>query len=234
MTALLSLFIGLAVFGAGVTLVDILGFLGHGQEEGDADAHADADADADSEDGGDSDHGDHGDHGEEGIATHSGAGQDHDGSLLAVGSVKARKVARVLGILRTAVYFSLGSGIMGTVAVLTKQGFLPAVLWASISGFLMAAIARGLRMLIRRELDSSIKENEYILQTGEVTIPIEEGQLGKLRLRLYGREAEVFARCESGRLGKGDPALVTGYADGVYTVRAAEALPPPDEQEKKT
>jgi membrane protein implicated in regulation of membrane protease activity len=239
MIGLTIAFIALSVFGVGVTIVDIFGALGHADDssghDGDhGDGHgADHDAghdaghaaiEADSAHGG----GHEGTHDGQGI-DHGGshqdpAGEQHlpalsrgsHGSVMAAGNRGVRNVARLASALRTAVYFSLGAGPMGLFASLRGQGIVETILWAVIAGFLIAVVSRTLRRVVRRDLDSSVHDEDLVGETAEVTVPIAEGLLGKARIKKYGREMEVYVRLASGSAAKGELVRLEERREGEY------------------
>jgi len=197
-------FIALTVFGAGVTAVDLFGVFEHSGQGHDA-GHVS---------GHDAAQGIH-DSGHDGHATghhdHDLVKSDEQGSLLAAGNKNNKYLGRAIGALRATVYFCLGAGPMGWIALACGEGLAASVLCALISGFLIAALARALRREVRRDLDSSLKPSDFVAQSGEVIVPIEPGRIGKVRVRKYGREQDVYARMAEGGARKGELVQVVDY-----------------------
>ncbi len=221
MQSLLVLYSALAVFGVGVTIVDLIGVFEHGgnpdsghgspDHDGgghDAGAHDDAGGDHDASDGtghdGDSAHDDDSGHHEDGGQHHDGhalAHEDgHGGSYVASAEAGTRAVARAIGLLRSGVYFSLGAGLTGLFSLLTKVPALSGLLWSAGAGVFIALLARGLRSFIRKDLDSSFKPGEFIMDEATVTVPIGPGAMGKIAVRRYGVETELYARAKDAAL----------------------------------
>ncbi len=200
MGLLLGIFIGLSVFGAGVTLVDMLGALDHGHDDSHDDSHDDVTS-----------------------LPLSHAEPGAEGSLMGVDERRLRRVGRAIQTLRNLVYFSLGAGPMGWIALARGEGMLESLLWALVSGFLIAVLARVLRRLIRRELDSSLKPSDYLMENAEVIVPILEGELGKIRARKFGVESELYARMKTGQAPKGSLVRIVDYDAQSYIVEKKEA-----------
>lgn len=222
MDILRLVYIALTVFGAGVTAVDLFGAFEHsGQGHEPEDASQDGSHDADHSIGHDSSH--------DSSHEHSLSHATGRGSLLDAGNKRIRYVGRAIGALRTAVYFCLGAGPMGWIALARGEGGIASVLWALISGFLIAVLARVLRRAVRRDLDSSLKPSDFVAQTAEVVVPIEPGKIGKVRVRRYGREQEVYARMAGGRAEKGELVEVVDYDQECFLVAkpdfGSKALP---------
>jgi membrane protein implicated in regulation of membrane protease activity len=138
---------------------------------------------------------------------------------------RVRRVAKALSIIRTGVYFSLGAGPMGWIALARGEGAIKAALWSLVSGILIAVLARGLRRLVRRDLDSTLKTKDFLMSTATVLVPIEPGAMGKVRVRLYGVETDLFARLRSGSAQKGDLVTIVDYDDESCIVERQEPTP---------
>lgn len=177
MTWLLSLYIGATVFGVGVTVIDFLGLLG--DQDADADGVSDDAGDIDADDG-DADDG--GDDGEAG----SVAGHD----------VRRRRsvVMRIMTGLRSLVYFALGFGPVGWFALGTGQPTLTSLAYAAPVGAVVMIGARLLRRVLRSELTSEIKESDLLMERGAVTVTINPGQLGRVRVKIGGAYVDRYAR----------------------------------------
>jgi hypothetical protein len=64
---------------------------------------------------------------------HDIARADGRGSLLDASNKKIKYIGRAISTLRTAVYFSLGAGPMGWIAMARGEGLAESILWAAIS-----------------------------------------------------------------------------------------------------
>jgi hypothetical protein len=220
MSGLFVLYSALAVFGIGVTIVDLFGVFEHaGQSEdnhdggfigdhaGDAGSdHADGASDGTEAGSGpyddsahsDGDAGSHGDHGQT-TAEHAATaeqGYGERGSTISSADSGTRFVARTIGALRTGVYFSLGAGPTGLFAMLTGVQSSESLAWSAGAGIFIAVLARSLRAFIRKDLDSSIKASEFIMDEATITVSVMPGAMGKAAVRRYGRETEVFVRAK--------------------------------------
>lgn len=205
MNTLLSFYIACAVFGVGVTLIDMLGILGDLFHEGD---HSGADHDSDSGhdaiDHGDMDAGVHGDHGhgdhEHGDlhGEHHGIERGESGSVASHEQYQERYfLLQVLSTARSLVHFSVGFGPVGLVALATGRSPANSLAWSIPVGIVTCAGGRLLRRIQRSELDSQLKEEDLIMEQGVVSVSIKNGQLGKVRIRLEGAYAERFARAKN-------------------------------------
>ncbi len=222
MNWLFSLYLGTTVFGLGVLTIDMLGLLGHqGQADSAASDNAD-DADGGDADGADGAHGgadDSSGDDADGDAGHSGdsddaqdadAGHDaaHGHELAETGhhevsavmhdkTFQGNAMLKTLSLLRTAVYFSAGFGPVGLFAWLTHQGALASILWSVPVGLGTAVITRLLMRLFRKDVDSSVKEDELLLERGQVIVTIGSGELGKVRIHMGDIYVDRFARAKS-------------------------------------
>ncbi len=267
MQNLLVLYSALAVFGLGVTIVDLFGVFdqlsshgaeagggsdhngsdhngsdhdgaaddgggashdsdGGGSENGDAGGDHGADAGADAHDadasggavadqGADTGHADEGSH--EALASHEHGDR---GSYVASASAGTRIVAKAIGTFRGGVYFSLGAGPTGLFAVLTGVAPAESLAWSAGAGLFIAILAKSLRAFIRKDLDSSIKPEEFLMDGARISVPVGPGAMGKAIVRRYGRDNELYVRCkDSGRtLPKGAEVRIVDWDDDCYWV----------------
>lgn len=197
MTWLLSLYIGATVFGVGVTVIDFLGLLGDqdadadgvGDDAGDGDADGadgfDVDADLDGDADFDADAGDADD----------GGGDGEPGSMAGHDVRRRRSVVMwMMTGLRSLVYFALGFGPVGWFALGTGQSTLTSVAYAAPVGAVVMIGARLLRRVLRSELTSEIKESDLLMERGAVTVTINPGQLGRVRVKIGGAYVDRYAR----------------------------------------
>ena len=224
MDGILTIYIATAIFGVGVTLVDMFGILGsHSDDDMDGGDHSgddmdtgdhsaddsDGDFDSDNTDGDDIDsdvggdiHGDHtddssDDHGddiEDGSDDHS----HNEGSIVAHDNIRHKKnpVLRLLTILRTLVYFSFGFGPVGWIVYSTDQNSLTSLFFSIPSGIVFAIVGRLLKKLQTQELDSQVKDEELLMEKAEVLVTISNGELGKVRVNLDNTYIERYAKAK--------------------------------------
>lgn len=221
MQSLFVLYSALAVFGLGVTVVDLFGVFDQaaasddeGGPDGDeADGTADAGDAADAPDGGD------GEAGPEG-AEAPAASQAARGSLVVGGQKGVRAVAKLIGTLRIGVYFSLGAGPTGLFALLTGVAPTASLAWAAGAGAFIAVLVKALRSFARRDLDSTVGQEEYLMDEAAVTVPVTPGAMGRAVVRRYGREAELYVRCKDPKAGlaKGARVRIVDLDESFYWV----------------
>ena len=224
--SLTSIYIASAIFGAGVTVIDMLGILGDLFHESggahDAGSHGDH-GDHDGDHGGfHGDHaGAHGDHDDAAGSEHAGEhaeGLTHadKGSAAAHETYSERNVlGQILSIARSVVHFSLGFGPVGLFAVATGRGTLASLAWSVPVGVVAMIGGRLLRQLQRQRLDSQLSDADMIMERGEVLVSIGKGQIGKVRLLVEGVYAERYARAH-------DPAKSLPVGASVRVVDVSE------------
>jgi hypothetical protein len=217
-----ALYTALSIFGLGVTVIDFLGLLDHtgytdaqGHDaSGGGHANADANHDGGDHEGGDyipdghtGQHGDDFRHGEE-------------GALLGSDNTGIRFITLLMGLLRSAVYFSLGAGPTGLFALFTGRSALSGLVWAGAAGIGIAVLGKVLRRLIRNDIDSSIKPEELLMETAIISVPVGPGQIGKAIVRQFGREQEVYVRCNNGKasFAKGSEVCIVDYDESQFWI----------------
>jgi hypothetical protein len=232
METLQAIYIALAIFGVGVTVVDLFGALDHGSGQTHDSGHDGHDGHADGHDGG-HDAGHDGGH-DTAHEAHGGHDEDRgavlgsrEASLPAAdsrGFAGSTQVARLVSMLRLIVWFSLGAGPTGLVALAMRLGTQASLLWALGAGVAIAALAKGLRSLARRDLDSSFRAEDFILEEAEVTVPVAPGLMGKAVVRKYGALSEVFikATSEAAAYARGAKVRIIDYQEDCYLVEAAD------------
>lgn len=167
-----------AIFGVGVTVVDLLGLIGSGgQADGGADGSG---AEAGGEGAGGQASGD------------QASGEDAGGE-----SGGGAPVLSFLRYVRTAIYFCLGFGPFGIASTAFGSGAAGSLIWALAGGSAVAVLARLFFRLQRTDLDSSIEEEELLFEEATVIAPIAGGGMGKVRIRLGQSVAERYALAES-------------------------------------
>lgn len=168
-----------AILGVGVTVVDLLGLIGAGGQ-------------ADGGTGGQPGAGDDG-------AAAVDAGGDSGGSESSAGGESAggAPVLSFLRYVRTVIYFCLGFGPFGIASTAFGSGAAGSLIWALAGGAGTAVLARLFFRLQRKELDSSIAEEELLFEEATVIAPIADGGMGKVRIRLGQSVAERYALAEN-------------------------------------
>ena len=161
---LTGLFWFAAIFGVGVTVIDLLGLIGGGSGDDDGGAA-----------------------GEQGDAV--GPGGYH-------GEVSGAPVLSFLRWARTLVYFCLGFGPFGLAAGAFGSGIGGRLAWSLAGGALMATLARLFFRFQRTRLDSSLQDEELLLEPATVIVPIAAGRMGKVRVHFGQSVAERYARAE--------------------------------------
>ncbi len=228
--SLTSIYIASAIFGAGVTVIDMLGILGDLFHESGGAHDADSHGDHGDHGGGHGDHdgGFHGDHGGAHGDHDDAAGSEHagehaeglthadKGSAAAHETYSERNVlGQILSIARSVVHFSLGFGPVGLFAVATGRGTLASLAWSVPVGVVAMVGGRLLRQLQRQRLDSQLSDADMIMERGEVLVSIGKGQIGKVRLLVEGVYAERYARAH-------DPAKSLPVGASVRVVDVSE------------
>lgn len=125
---------------------------------------------------------------------HAPPGHTTHGSTVIAADSRIRVVASLLSALRTSVYFSLGAGPTGLFAIVTGVGGVASLAWAGGAGVFIAVLARVIRLLVRKDLDSSISSSEFLMEKAVVTVPVQRGQMGKVEVIRYGRATQLYAR----------------------------------------
>jgi len=110
------------------------------------------------------------------------------------------------------------------VALAMGLGARASLLWSLGAGAAIAALARVLRRFLRRDLDSSFKPEDFILEEAQVTVSIAPGLMGKAEVRKYGAASEIYVRAKAGDLAfpRGSRVRIIDYRDDCYLVEAAD------------
>ena len=173
---LIGLYWFAAILGVGVVTIDMLGLLG-GDDGGDGG------------DGGDAG-GDGGDAGGDGA---DGEGDGEEGGEGGGGFT----VLSILRYLRIFIYFCLGFGPIGLASNAFGSGYAVSLLWAVGCGGASAVLANLFFRFQRSDLDSSVREADLLFSKAEVTVPIPEGGMGKVRVQIGQVIAERYAQAEN-------------------------------------
>ena len=172
-----------AIFGVGVTVVDLLGLIGGGTDDA----------------GGDQDGG--------GAASGGGSG--------------GAPVLSFLRWVRTLVYFCLGFGPFGLAAGAFGSGPIASLIWSLAGGVSMSVLARLFFRFQRTRLDSSLHDEELLMEPATVIVPIAVGSMGKVRVHFGQSVAERYARAEDGaeEFASGDRVVIARITEQCVYVR---------------
>ena len=189
-TFITQLYIASTVFAAGVLLLDLLGVLG-GQHDAD---------------GAGLDHGDLGpadmdlgghagiDHLDTAFDDASaGLGHDGDGDHGDHGDGHASPVLSILAYLRMLVYFCLGFGPTGWVALLTGRSALVSLVLAIPVGVLATLAAQAAFRFQREDTDSTLARRDLQFKNATVLVGLDHATMGKVRVQVGMTVTEQFA-----------------------------------------
>lgn len=176
-----------AIFGVGVTIVDLLGLLGNDHSGAHDTTHGGDHTDVSFT--GDHQAGDHqagthitdAQHGSE----HSPLSENHHIPILSA-----------LRYLRMIVYFSVGFGPVGLVAEATGASLLVGLIWALVTGITVTFLGRALFRFQQRDIDSSMKVEDLFLGNAKVIVSLTNQRMGKVRIQIGQSVAERYALAE--------------------------------------
>ena len=100
----------------------------------------------------------------------------------------------LLSLARSLVYFCLGFGPVGWFALATGMDKWLSLVWSIPFGLVTVFGTRAVRRIMRKDLDSQVKESQLLMEKAEVLVSINKGQLGKVRVRLGDTYIERYAR----------------------------------------
>ena len=135
-------------------------------------------------------------------------------------------VARLIASFRMFVYFALGAGPTGIVALATGLCAGRSLLWSLGAGAAIAVFVRLLRRALRRDLDSSYTAADLLYEEAEITIPVAPGQLGRAIVQRFGPNTVVYVRAADPGLafGRGERVRIVECRDDVCMVEALAEL----------
>jgi hypothetical protein len=192
----------LTVFGVGITVADFFGILDQkGIDEGDA-----------------------GEPVQEGDIPDEASPSSRGASWLGPGDTGIQVLTKILGCLRTGVYFALGAGPTGLFALFLGRSPGKSLIWSAGLGAGIALMAHLLRKLLRRDLDSSLKPGELLMEKAVITIPLAPGLAGKAVVRQFGKETEIYVRSQDPHVhfAKGEEVQIVDFDESWYYVGACE------------
>lgn len=187
-----SLYVASAVFGVGVLIIDFIGLLGgHDDHGGTQDAAFDdgggdnggeagedlADASADQPDS------------DEGASDHDQA-DDAGSTSIETGGVLVLSGLRYL---RSLVYFCVGFGPVGLLALWKGYGPPVSLLWSVPVGLGSVFVVRRILRLQTKATDSSLRPEDLIMSKATVLVPLSKGSMGKVRVEVGMGVSEQYA-----------------------------------------
>ncbi|MHB9292753.1 hypothetical protein Holit_01858 [Hollandina sp. SP2] len=192
MEPLFIIYGALTLFGLGITAVDFFGIL---DQKGTDDGNT-------------------------GEPVQEGTRADEGGSWLASGEPGIQVLTKILGCLRTGVYFSLGAGPTGLFALFLGHTPGKSLIWSGGVGVGILCMTHLLRKLVRRDLDSSLKPGEFILEKAIITVPVAPGAGGKAVVRQFGKETELYVRSKDPQVyfAKGAEVQIVDFDESWYYV----------------
>jgi membrane protein implicated in regulation of membrane protease activity len=216
------IFIASTVFSVGVVLLDFFGVLGghHGGETtGDVTAgHVFS-----------GDHTAAGSHDAGGAAGHLPAHSDGNHApgdqpgQMQHGSAQqgAGPILSALSYLRLFVYFCLGFGPMGLVALATGRSAIASLLFAIPVGVAAVFLAQAFFRFQRQDTDSQLTSADLVGQTGTVIVPLDDKTMGKVRILVGPVVSEQYALAAhpGAAFKNGDQVMVTSVTDECVYVR---------------
>ncbi|MEX1021007.1 MAG: hypothetical protein WDZ49_15190 [Litorilinea sp.] len=210
-----QIFIAGTVFGMGVVALDFLGIFG-GSSAGDAGGDAGGlDSDFDGSIEGDAGTGDAvtGETGGGGSVDADGdVAENLSGDIAKHGDAGTNLVLSMLAYLRLMVYFFLGFGPMGLVALLSGRAPLVALLLAVPVGVVAIFLALAFFRFQRSDTDSTVQGKELLMREATVTVPLTHTTMGRVRLQIGMSVVDPYALAE-------DPAADLQQGDTVRIVR---------------
>lgn len=189
LTVLLEgIYILASVFAVGVVGIESMGLLG---DAGDHDGHAlnHDGAGALSHDGDLGEAGSEDAHGEDGVVTRGGLEQRPHRA--------ERYIFRTLSLLRLVVYFALGFGPMGLIAIVLGTGALFSLLLAIPVGALACVLYRSFIRFQGRDLDSTVHDRDLIGHQAKVLVAIHPDEIGRVRVTLAQMVCDRYATSDS-------------------------------------
>ena len=113
------------------------------------------------------------------------------------GSTDTRGILVLAGLryLRSFVYFSVGFGPIGLLALWKGYGAPGCLLWSVPAGLASAYVVRRVMRFQSHDTDSTLRPEDLIMQKATVLIPLSEGSMGKVRIAVGMGVAEQYIGC---------------------------------------
>ena len=200
-----GVYIGCTLFSMTITVLDFLGFLGGSEDsDGGGDVGDDTPDDGADASGTKFDTDLPGDEALAGKASHESV--PHTGKVA---------VLSVLSYLRSLVYFCLGFGPTGWVAIAMGNSAVQSLLWAAPAGVAAFALAHAFFRFQRSDTDSSLHSEELFFQQATVIVPLTHDTMGKVRVQVGMNVTEQYALAAKpdARFEKGDTVRVANVTD---------------------
>ena len=142
--------------------------------------------------------------------THHGPDQQGAGPILSA-----------LSYLRLFVYFCLGFGPMGWVALATGRSAFASLLFAIPVGVAAVFLAQMFFRFQRQDTDSQLTSADLVGQTGTVIVPLDDRTMGKVRILVGPVVTEQYALAAhpGAAFKNGDQVMVTSVTDECVYVR---------------
>ena len=200
-----GVYIGCTLFSVSITVLDFLGFLSGSQDDG-------GDA-ADARDAGDAQGGEV-EHGGMSFDTDLPPDEVHSGKTAPADITHPTgrvAVLSVLSYLRSLVYFCLGFGPTGWVAITLGNSAVKSLIWAVPAGMAAFVLAQAFFRFQRTDTDSSLQSEELYFQRATVIVPLTHDTMGKVRVRVGMNVTEQYALAAepNTQFEKGDTVWVT-------------------------
>jgi membrane protein implicated in regulation of membrane protease activity len=221
-TSFLSfLYIATAIFGVGVLVIDFLGLLGGQQEDsGTQDAPFDPGGDEGGDDAGADDADTSSDQADV-AAAHADSDEDtsDQNQTAPVGSTSfdTRGVLVLAGLrhLRSLVYFCVGFGPIGLLALWKGYWAPVSILWSVPAGLGSVFVVRRILRFQTKDTDSSLRPEDLLMRKATVLVSLSKGSMGKVRVEVGMGESEQYALPEHDeeRFEKGEVVYVANVGD---------------------
>ena len=133
----------------------------------------------------------------------------------------AGPILSALSYLRLFVYFCLGFGPMGLVALATGRSAIASLLLAIPVGVAAVFLAQAFFRFQRQDTDSQLTSADLVGQTGTVIVPLDDKTMGKVRILVGPVVAEQYALAAhpGAAFKNGDQVMVSSVTDECVYVR---------------
>lgn len=179
-----GIYILTTVFAVGVTAIESMGLLG---DSGDDNGGADDDGGLSSDDGAEATDSAHG---SDGVVVRGDVLQQRPNPV-------GQYIFKVLGVLRLIVYFTLGFGPMGLVAIVLGTGALLSLVLAIPAGIITCVMYRSFIRWQRKDVDSTVYERDLVGHQAKVLFAIYPNETGRVRITLAQRVCDRYATSDS-------------------------------------
>lgn len=102
----------------------------------------------------------------------------------------------ILRYVRTGIYFALGFGPLGLLAEATGSTAVGSLIWAVPGGIVSAFLARLFFRFQQQDVDSSVRQEELLLERARVIVPMSSRDMGKVRVKMGQVIVERYALAE--------------------------------------